>query len=54
MVDDILFEFLHMEVVHTFVGQPSVLTPAAGEEVSRLLTSAGAATLVPLLRDRLS
>lgn len=34
MLDDILFEFLHMEVVHTLVGQPSVITGPAEEGVS--------------------
>lgn len=35
MVDDILFEFLHMEVVHTLVGQPSVISVAGADEVSK-------------------
>lgn len=34
MLDDILFEFLHMEVVHSLVGQPAVISLPGEEGVS--------------------
>ena len=46
MVDEILFEFLHMEVVHSLVGQPSVISLPAGEEVSALLGATAAQQLL--------
>lgn len=37
MFDDILFEFLHMELVHTLVGQPAVVPVPGTDQVSRLV-----------------
>lgn len=31
IMDPILFEFLHMEAVHSLVGRPAIVPPAGGE-----------------------